>query len=196
MINLYFDTEFTGLKKDTTLISIGIVSDNGKEFYAEFTDYDKSSCDQWIQNHVISNLLYKGDIVKNIHYHDGFEIDKVLSIHMSDTTENIRKELTRWLETFDDKSIQFVSDVSHYDFVLLCDIFGGAMSLPTYITPSCHDINQDIADRFNLTEKAAFDLNRECILIDRCIPIPEGNKHNSLFDAKVIREIFHECHRH
>lgn len=28
---LFFDTEFTGLRKDTTLISLGIVADNGKK---------------------------------------------------------------------------------------------------------------------------------------------------------------------
>lgn len=35
MRTYFFDTEFTGLRKDTTLISIGIVSDTGDRFYAE-----------------------------------------------------------------------------------------------------------------------------------------------------------------
>jgi len=40
-MKIYFDTEFTGLHKNTTLISIGCVAENGKTFYAELTDYDK-----------------------------------------------------------------------------------------------------------------------------------------------------------
>lgn len=41
-MNIFFDTEFTGLHKNTTLISIGCVDENGRTFYAELTDYDES----------------------------------------------------------------------------------------------------------------------------------------------------------
>ena len=58
-MNLYFDTEFTGLHKNTTLISIGIISEDGKTFYAELNDYDKSQVDEWIQSNVIDNLYLK-----------------------------------------------------------------------------------------------------------------------------------------
>ena len=37
---VFFDMEFTGLHKNTTLISIGLVSECGKKYYAEFNDYD------------------------------------------------------------------------------------------------------------------------------------------------------------
>ena len=52
-MKIFFDTEFTGLHKDTTLISIGIVAENGKSFYAELTDYDKTQVDEWLQLHVL-----------------------------------------------------------------------------------------------------------------------------------------------
>jgi len=39
---IFFDTEFTGLHQNTTLISIGLISECGKTFYAELTDYDKT----------------------------------------------------------------------------------------------------------------------------------------------------------
>jgi hypothetical protein len=38
---VFFNTEFTGLHQNTTLISIGLVSECGKTFYAELTDYDR-----------------------------------------------------------------------------------------------------------------------------------------------------------
>ena len=53
-MRLFFDMEFTGLHKNTTPISIGIVSEGGKTFYAEFTDYDESQCDDWIKENVTS----------------------------------------------------------------------------------------------------------------------------------------------
>ncbi|WP_376716592.1 hypothetical protein [Vagococcus carniphilus] len=55
-MKVFFDTEFTGLHKDTTLISIGLIAENGNKFYAEFTDYDKTQIDDWLQENVINNL--------------------------------------------------------------------------------------------------------------------------------------------
>lgn len=48
---LFLDTEFTGLTKGTTLVSLGIVSgdtsmDVQKSFYAEFTDFDEEQVDE------------------------------------------------------------------------------------------------------------------------------------------------------
>lgn len=54
---IWFDTEFSGLHKNTTPISIGLISDTNKTFYAEFEDFDKSQVDEWIQNNVINNLI-------------------------------------------------------------------------------------------------------------------------------------------
>lgn len=47
-MNIYFDTEFTGLHQNTTLISIGCVSEDNKTFYAELDDYDQSQVNVWI----------------------------------------------------------------------------------------------------------------------------------------------------
>lgn len=38
-MKVFFDTEFTGLHKNTTLISIGLISEDRRIFYAELTDY-------------------------------------------------------------------------------------------------------------------------------------------------------------
>ena len=56
--NLYFDMEFTGLHQNTTLISLGIVSECGKTFYAELNDYDESQVDEWIKENVIDKLKF------------------------------------------------------------------------------------------------------------------------------------------
>lgn len=56
-----FDTEFTGLHQNTTLVSIGLVSDEGERFYAELTDYDETQCDDWITKNVLDHLLLSGN---------------------------------------------------------------------------------------------------------------------------------------
>lgn len=179
-MKVFFDTEFTGLHKDTTLISIGLISESGKTFYAEFADYDECQVDNWILENVISHLKFactpQSEPMININK-DSWEVygDKY----------HIRKQLAEWFEQFN--TVELVSDVCHYDMVLLIDIFGHAFKLPNNVNPACHDINQDIARYFNLTERDAFDYSREEIVMGK---IP-GDKHNSLYDAKVIREIYH-----
>ena len=182
-MKLFFDMEFTGLRKNTTPISIGIVSEDGKKFYAEFTDYDEIQCDDWIKENVTSELLhdtekwYEGIADRQIH-----GIKKIISYGLKD-----------WLQQFD--GIQFVSDVCHYDFVLLIDLLtngGTALDLPDNISAVCHDINQDIAAYFEVSDREAFDMNREEIL-DRLTGYRVvGEKHNSLHDAEIIKKIYEE----
>jgi hypothetical protein len=69
--------------------------------------------------------------------------------------------------------------------VLFVDIFGGAFDLPENVSPACHDINQDIARYFNISEREAFDKSREEIA-----DAIQGDKHNALYDALVIRNIY------
>ena len=189
-MKLFFDMEFTGLHKETTPISLGIVSEDGKKFYAEFTDYDESQCNDWIKENVIKNLKLAG-----------------MGVGVSDTDENpplrivmgdkryIRQEANEWIRQFN--KIQFVSDVCHYDFVLLIDLLtngGTALDLPENISAVCHDLNMDIARHFHVSDLEAFDMSREQIMNDLCGPenVVTGDKHDSLYDADVMRAIYEE----
>ena len=199
-MKIFFDTEFTGLHKDTTLISIGLIDENGRTFYGEFSDYDESQCDNWIRENVIKHLKWskEGPV-------EDFANIYVNSWEAFGSKEYIKIILSEWLSKYD--NVELVSDCCHYDMVLFIDIFGDAWSIPDVVNPACHDINQDIAKYFDISEKEAFDLSREKFIekvnIDRqdeqnnfdisegekIINI-EGDKHNSLYDAKVIREIY------
>lgn len=226
---LFFDTEFTGLHKDTNLISIGIVSEDGKKFYAEFCDYDRTKCDDWILENVISNLYLSEPMFEEeaqefvrvnstrsrkawIPYERPKSVfittnkkehinEKICLIFNAVEDENgnrnvfgdkewIVLHLKEWLSQFD--SVQFVSDVCHYDFVLLIDIFGTAFDLPENVCASCHDINQDIAKHYGISEREAFDKSREEIVMELCGHEVEGKKHNALYDAEVIKAIYEE----
>lgn len=176
-MKIFFDTEFTGLHKNTTLISIGLVSENGKTFYGELTDYDKTQIDDWIQKNVIDNLEVQNQssiTEKSTHYGD---------------SKFIKSCILEWLEQFG--TIQWVSDVCHYDFVLLINLlYGHALNMPYgKHSSSCHDINQDISKHFGISEIEAFDLSREEILEKHNTTI-KGKKHNALYDALVIKEIY------
>ena len=180
---LFFDMEFTGLHKNTTPISLGIVAEDGSKFYAEFTDYDKSQVDCWIKENVIDNTI----IGENNNFYELHKNDKSLTASIG-IKKQIQNDLLKWLKGFN--SIQFISDVCHYDFVLLIDIFGTAFDLPENICATCHDINQDIACYYGISEQEAFDKNREKIVMELCGHEIEGRKHNALYDAEVIKMIY------
>jgi hypothetical protein len=178
-LKIFFDTEFTGLHKDTTLISIGMVSEDNKQFYAELTDYNEKQCDDWIKENVLDHL-YRNNFTIKSYYINNYHVGN---------KDDIGLALENWLTQFD--KVEFVSDVSHYDFVLLIDLFLDAWHLPKNICPACYDINQDIARECKVSMQEAFDMSREDILYQHYKDkVVKGDKHNSLYDAKVIRELY------
>ena len=193
---IYFDMEFTGLHKNTSLISIGLVDANGRSFYAEFNDYDAAQINPWLIENVIKNLTHPADCNTGDHWSLCGDQIRVASF------------LKSWLEYYQKKNIlvQFCGDVAHYDFVLLIDLlFGNALAIPEWISPCVVDINQEIGyciqhvnkpqnmttEEYNrnfVPAHVAFDISREKFMQDSGISV-QGKKHNSLYDAKVIRAI-------
>ena len=221
-MRLFFDMEFTGLRQNTTPISLGIISEDGKKFYAEFIDFDWEQVNDWIQENVLDNLIlkkfYPTGGIETLEQQiekwkdKGYEVEKLpcactqYVIFETKRTQNdftevvgmkkwVSEALIDWLSQFD--TIQFVSDVCHYDFVLLIDLLtngGTALDLPENISAVCHDLNMDIARHFHVSDHEAFDMSREQIMNDLCgtEDIVAGDKHNSLYDAEVIRAIWKE----
>ena len=164
-MKVFFDTEFTGLHKDTTLISIGCVSEDGETFYAELTDYDKTQVDDWLEENVITNLIIPD------------EIDKQLVNTFKGDKEYIKNKLTTWLSQWEE--IEMWSDCLSYDWVLFNDLFGHAFNIPNNV----YYIPFDICTLFKV-KGVDPDVNREEFAgID-------GDKHNALHDAKVIKRCY------
>lgn len=177
-MNIYFDTEFTQLSKNGELISIGLVTDNHETFYAEFSDFSTDLLTEWHYDNVMKNLLlWPSSSCRVIE-----EIDDCVG--MIGNKHEVMVKLLVWLARFDEE-IQLVSDVCHYDFMFFIDLFGTAFDLPKFINPVCIDINQEIARYLNISNKEAFDVNRESL-----IDVEIMGKHNALHDAFVIREVY------
>jgi len=170
---IFFDTEFTGLHQNTTLISIGLISECGKTFYAELTDYDKSQIDDWLQENVINNLLVKENSTVGLDYPD--------TRIVIGTMNSIKTYLTEWLSQFEE--VEMWSDCLSYDWVLFNQIFGHAFNIPKNV----FYIPFDICTLF-YAQGIDPDINRE-----EFSGLTEGSmKHNALWDAKVIRECFNK----
>lgn len=54
---IFIDTEFTSLVAPSNLISIALVAENDKYFYAELSDgWSPESCTDWVQDNVLEKL--------------------------------------------------------------------------------------------------------------------------------------------
>ena len=180
-MKIFFDSEFTGLHQNTTLISIGLVTEDlmGRDgtiyqntFYAEFTDYDKNQIDDWLTENVLDNLILKRKIPNSISA-DNFTIksDKI----------TIRSYLSKWLKSFN-IDIEIWSDCLAYDWILFCELFGGAVNIPGCVSY----IPFDICTLMKIKDVDP-DINRE-----EFIGIETEAKHQSLWDAKVIKECYNK----
>jgi len=165
------DTEFSGLHQFTNIISIGIISECGKTFYAEFNDYDQMQIDEWIKTHVIDNLYLTP--FDNCASYDEFRI--------LGNKKDVADALSVWLKQFD--KVQIWSDCLAYDWVLFCQIFGHAFNIPKNV----HYIPFDLATLFEI-KGFDSDTNREIYSQMQ----EDSKKHNSLWDAKVIKECYNK----
>ena len=217
---LFFDCEFTGLHQNTTLVSIGLISDKGHHFYAELYDYDKSQIDDWLQVHVINNLKFKepaegedryGVFSRHFDNSVGESLYDSYSVDIQLNKNQLRTELEKWLSQFEE--VQMIGDCLSYDWVLFCEIFGGARFLPKHV----YYIPDDIAIMFGKNKLTNYDMdfNRETLVsleglyvkvIDDISMMTNpshkindflmqklskyDSKHNALYDAFVIKRCY------
>lgn len=161
MKKIFFDLEFTGLHQNTTMISFGAVSECGKMFYAESTEYDKCQIDEWLENHVISQLGHP----------DTHNVD----VYFVGTEKEIGEEFSKWSSQFG--NVEMWSDCLSYDWVLFNQLFGHAFNIPSHI----YYIPFDICTLMKL-KGVDPDIIRE----EFCGYNGEGLKHNALWDAIII----------
>ena len=156
-MKIFFDTEFTGLHQKTTLISIGMVAEDGREFYCELNDYDQTQIDDWLQDNVIVNLQDKN----------------------AKDTKHLRKAIEEFIEPYE--KVEVWSDCLSYDWVLFNQIWGHAFNIPKKI----YYIPFDLCTLFKI-KGIDPDVNRE-----KFAEMTNGSqKHNALWDAKVIRKCY------
>lgn len=174
MKKLFMDMEFTGLTQKTSLISLALISETGDSFYAEFSDYDVKQLDRWLIDNVINNLFFNlYDRLIHINVAE-------CSFKMKGDTKRVVEELTKWLK--EQGSVEIWGDCLAYDWVLFCELFGGALNLP----PNVYYIPFDICTLFSV-KNIDPDINR-CFFIGT----NSSNQHNALDDALVIKECFNK----
>lgn len=189
-MKVFFDTEFTGLHKNTTLISIGLIAEDGRTFYAEFNDYDKSQIDEWIENNVMKNLIMSPPLKGEQEYYSKSRFNPEIPLTQEFTLQTrgnkheIADELYLWLQQFE--NVEIWSDCLSYDWVLFNDIWGHAFNIPSNV----YYIPFDICTLFKV-KGVNPDISRE-----EFAGLKGGEqKHNALWDAKVIKACYENLMR-
>lgn len=173
---IFFDTEFTGLHQNATLISIGLIAETGQTFYAELTDYDKSQIDEWLQENVINNLTldYLKSNIENAGVTDTTDSN---NIKYQGAKSHLKVELEKWFSQFD--AVEMWSDCLAYDWVLFNQIFGHAFNIPKNIYYIPFDLS-------SLLKIYGYDPD----LSRKEFSGSDEPNHNALSDAKMIKACF------
>jgi len=194
---IFFDSEFTGLTKDASLLSIGFVTlDSRYHFYVEFPWPLQWGPNEWMQNNVVANFSFR----KETYQLQG--IDGGHTMPPEPTDESIieagifkswfRPFFLHWLEMVnntpfifpDQRQFLFISDCAAWDWILFTDLITqgkSALDLPDQIHPAVYDINTDLHRIFG----NGFEQDRA-----ELVGMKKITKHNALEDAKVIRETY------
>lgn len=177
-MNLYYDSEFTGLHQHSTFISLAFIDDEGRAFYAEFTDYRQEQCDAWIQEHVLQHTRWLSqNEIKPQYYVEG-----QLTSCLGDS-KVIRDALINWLSPY--AKIEVWADCLAWDWVLFCQLFGGAFHIPSSIFYLPFDL-------VTLFKAKGLDPNQDRETFAQLPPNATalGQRHNALRDAQVLRACY------
>ena len=113
----WYDTEFIEDGKTVDLISIGIVAEDGREYYAISTEFNPKKASEWVKENVLRHL----PLEEARHWKSREQIKANL-------LRFIGAKDTGWVG--DDKKPELWGYYSAYDHVVLCQLFGTMMELP------------------------------------------------------------------
>jgi 3'-5' exoribonuclease-like protein len=116
-MKIWFDTEFIEDGKTIDLISIGMVREDGNNYYAENLNCDRRKASLWVSENVFPHLTYG-------------------------QTGKLRSEIATDLIEFAGEKPEFWAYYADYDWVVLCQLYGTMMDLPKGWPMYCRDVKQ------------------------------------------------------
>jgi hypothetical protein len=121
-VRYFYDCEFIEDGLTIELVSIGVVAEDGREFYAVSTEFDDSRAGQWVRTHVLPKLPSPGDRA----WRSRARIRDDLLAFLTETGNDI--ELWAW--------------IAAYDHVALCQLWGAMPALPRPLPRFTRELRQ------------------------------------------------------
>ena len=170
----FLDTEFIeGFHKPifgkrrhfVDLISIGIVAEDGREYYAISKEFDPKDADEWVRDNVISKLPER-----TVTFYDSPRMRSDSLLYKSN--RQIKQDLydffgfkPEWTDFGSDifskdADIQIYAYYADYDWVVFCSLFGRMIDLPKGMPMYCMDLKQMFDEKaLKMTSKEATAIN-------------------------------------
>ncbi len=189
------------------LISIGIVCEDGREYYAVSNEFNPKDADDWVKENVIdkieAQLFQKQSTFAKSHF--SFTLKQLLK-QFGKSNKQIAHEITMFCNPVNEKEFtphEFYGYYADYDWVLFCSLFGRMIDLPTGFPMYCIDLKQMLDDFIsgritsytwwikNQYERMPIDLKEGLKMIKAHPDYPkQTNEHNALDDAKWNQELY------
>lgn len=169
----FYDTEFLEDSRTIDLISIGIVAEDGRTYYAVSDEFDtrRVARHDWLMLNVMNSIEHDQFIT-----YDGDGFPAVRDIFVTDKAAKSKFQISREIADFvgADRKPEFWAWYSAYDHVCLAQLFGKMIDLPNQIPMYTNDIRTLV----DLAKKKPNELPKQ----------PAGH-HNALSDAQqnVVR---------
>lgn len=169
----FFDTEFLEDGHTIDLISIGIVAEDGREYYGvvKALNWVRFFNNSWLVEHVLPSLPIKKINKKDVWCYGNFTED--YSDPAWKTREQLRDDILAFCDIQTYGKPEFWAYYADYDWVALCQLFGTMMDIPNGWPMYCRDIKQ-VADQW---ENAR-------------LPEQGKDEHNALADARWNKTAF------
>lgn len=168
------------------LVSIGIVAEDGREYYAISNEFNPNDADEWVKENVLEKI--------NQQALNHPESINVFSAAYVKPNKEIAQEI---IEFIGSDTPEFYGYYADYDWVLFCSLFGTMMQLPKGFPMYCRDLKQTVdewatkhaASIAAISDKGAFDLALQELKQHPDYP-KQTNEHNALADAKWNFELY------
>ncbi|MGH3450639.1 MAG: polyadenylate-specific 3'-exoribonuclease AS [Haloechinothrix sp.] len=121
-MRFFYDTEFIEDGVTIDLVSIGVVSESGREFYAVSTQFDPGKAGPWVREHVLPKLPSPGDKSWR-------------------SRERIREDLLAFIGK-PSGGVQLWAWFAAYDHVALAQLWGPMPALPRQLPRFTRDLRQ------------------------------------------------------
>lgn len=175
-MKFWFDTEFIEDGKTIDLISIGIVAEDGREFYAVDGDapWRRIKKHAWLMANVVPHLPQPhGDWRNQAPKSWVIDFYSPLVMRKPAIAEGVKRFLTQH-----NGPVELWGYYSAYDHVVLAQLWGTMMQLPSGVPMWTNDVQQVAASRG----------------LDNSLPQQTGTAHNALDDARWTRKAWEYLH--
>lgn len=141
-VRYYLDTEFIEQPCCIDLISIALVADDGREYYAVSSEFDASRASKWVVDNVFPHLPPR------------------------DTWKR-RSQIADEIRAFvGDTKPEFWAYFADYDWVVFCWLFGRMIDMPSGWPMFCMDLKQVMVERGIMKDQLPFQEGAEHNALD------------------------------